>query len=60
MLTAPGIRALRPAEKPYKRFDEKGLYLLVTPTGSRLWRFKYRYRGRENHLALGAYPEVTL
>jgi hypothetical protein len=47
-------------EKPYKLSDGSGLYLLVNPTGSRLWRFKYRIERREKLLALGAYPEVNL
>ena len=46
--------------KPYKLNDGDGLYLLVNPTGSRLWRFKYRIERREKLLALGAYPEVNL
>jgi integrase len=63
-LTFAKVNAAKPREKAYKLFDEKGLYLLVTPTGSRLWRFKYRTqkRGklRENLLALGAFPDVSL
>jgi len=60
MLTESTIRALKPADKPYKRFDEKALYLLVTPAGSKLWRMQYRYGGREKLLSFGAYPEVSL
>jgi hypothetical protein len=41
-------------------FDGGGLFLLVTPEGTRLWRLKYRYAGREKLLALGAYPQVSL
>ena len=54
------IRATRPKDKPYKLRDGRGLYLLVTPTGGRLWRLRFRYGGRENMLSLGAYPEVSL
>ncbi len=54
------IRNTKPAEKPFKLADEKGLFLLVNPSGSKLWRFKYRFAGKEQLLALGAYPEVTL
>lgn len=54
------IRAARPAEKPYKLFDERGLFLLVTPAGGRLWRLRYRLAGVEKLLALGAYPDVPL
>ncbi|TSE32103.1 tyrosine-type recombinase/integrase [Tepidimonas charontis] len=60
MLTDAAIRALRPTQRPYKASDAHGLYVLVTPGGSKLWRFKYRHGGRERLLALGAYPAVTL
>ncbi|MGO9039310.1 MAG: tyrosine-type recombinase/integrase [Steroidobacteraceae bacterium] len=46
--------------KPGKHFDGGGLFLLVKPTGSKLWRFKYRFNGIEKLLALGSYPEVPL
>jgi len=60
MLTIKAIESFKPVAKAYKRYDEKGLYLLVKPNGSKLWRFKYRIRGKENHLALGIFPEVSL
>ena len=60
MLTEFALRAVKPGQKPYKRFDQHGLYLLVTPAGGRLWRWKYRYLGKEKVLALGVYPEVSL
>lgn len=65
MLNDMMIRGLKPSEKPQKFFDEKGLFLLLTPSGSRLWRFKYRFPingplRKEKLLALGAYPEVSL
>ncbi len=56
MLTEVTLRALKPREKPYKVYDERGLYLQVFPTGGRLWRLKYRVAGREKLLALGSYP----
>jgi integrase len=59
-LTDKAIKAELPAGKPRKVFDGAGLYLLVTPAGGKLWRFKYRYRGKEGLLALGAYPDVSL
>lgn len=46
--------------KPGKHFDGGGLFLDVRPNGSRYWRVKYRFGGRENLLALGVYPEVSL
>jgi len=54
------IRNAKAREKPFKLFDEKGLFLLVNPAGSKLWRLKYPFAGKEKLLALGAYPEITL
>ncbi|MEJ1470939.1 MAG: tyrosine-type recombinase/integrase [Candidatus Sedimenticola sp. (ex Thyasira tokunagai)] len=54
------IKQLKPKEKPYKAADEKGLYLLINPIGSKLWRFKYRHGGKERVCSYGAYPEVSL
>ena len=59
-LSEAKIRASKPKERPYKVFDERGLFMLVTPSGGRLWRFRYRHRGVEKLLALGAYPDVPL
>jgi integrase len=46
--------------KKYRLFDEGGLYLEVMPNGSKYWRYKYRYEGKEKRLALGVYPTVSL
>lgn len=54
------IKALKPGPKAVKVSDEKGLFLLLTPSGSRLWRFKYRFNGKEKKLAFGSYPEIPL
>lgn len=54
------IRSTKPSDKPYKLADGGGLYLLINPTGGRLWRLKYRFGGKEKLLALGAYPDVGL
>lgn len=59
-LTDKAIRALKPRESAYKEFDGQGLYISVQPNGSRLWRLKYRFGGKERLAALGAYPVVTL
>lgn len=59
-LTDVLIRSLKPESRPYKRADAGGLYLEVRPTGAKLWRFKYRFFGKDNRIALGAYPEVRL
>jgi integrase len=55
MLTDAKIKAAKPTEKPYKLTDGEGLYLLVKPNGARLWRFKYRYAGKEKVAAFGGY-----
>lgn len=54
------IRALQPRERIYKKADERGLYIEVHPSGSKLWRFKYGYLGKDKRLAFGRYPEVSL
>lgn len=60
-LTDSALRALKPRAKQYKVADEKGLYVLVTPAGGRLWKLKFRNKaGAEKKLSLGAYPEVSL
>lgn len=59
-LTDSAIKTAKPKEKPYKLSDAQGLYLLVNPNGSKLWRLKYRVGGKEKGLAFGAYPTVTL
>jgi integrase len=59
-LTDTAIRNAKPKDKPYKVTDSQGLYLLVNPRGSKLWRVKYRMNGVERKLALGPYPEITL
>lgn len=59
-LTDTKIRTAKPREKPYRLFDSGGLYLEVTPSGGRWWRWKYRIAGRENRLSLGTYLDVSL
>ena len=59
-LTDTAIKKAKPGTKPSKLSDGKGLYLLVSPAGSKLWRWKYRVLGKEKVLALGAYPAVSL
>ena len=59
-LTVVEIKSAKPKEKPYKMADEKGLYLLVNPNGSKLWKFKYRFSGVEKKLSFGAFPNVSL
>lgn len=59
-LSEAKIRTAKPAEKDYKLSDGFGLFVLVTVTGAKLWRFKYRFNGKENSLSLGSYPETSL
>jgi integrase len=68
-LSNNSLRNVKPKSKPYKLTDEKGLFLLVQPSGGMLWRMKYRIDGRdeegnpkrvEKKLSLGAFPEVSL
>jgi len=59
-LTDTEIRRSKPAETSYKISDSGGLHLLITPTGGKLWRWKYRFEGAEKLMAFGRYPEVSL
>lgn len=59
-LSDTAIRSAKPSEKPRKLFDERGLFLLVQPSGGKLWRLKYRYLGKEKKLSLGRYPDISL
>jgi integrase len=59
-LSDTAIKAAKPHEKPYKRFDTGGLYLEVRPTGAKWWRFRYRFSGKDKLLSLGVYPDVAL
>ena len=59
-LTDLQARKEAPGAKPKKLFDGGGLYLLVNPNGSKWWRWKYHFGKREQLLALGVFPEVSL
>ena len=59
-LTDTAVRAAKPANKPQKLFDDNGLFLFVTPGGTKSWRVKYRFQGREKLLTLGTYPLLSL
>ncbi len=54
------IRKAKPQEKAVALFDGGGLFVLVTPTGGKLWRFKYRFAKRERLLSFGSYPEISI
>ncbi|NMZ58304.1 Arm DNA-binding domain-containing protein [Pseudomonas nitroreducens] len=55
-----GLSALQPKDRPYKVSAGAGLFLEVNPHGSKLWRLKYRFGGKENRISLGAFPAVSL
>jgi Arm domain-containing DNA-binding protein len=59
-LTHTAILKASATDTACKLSDGDGLHLLVKPGGSKLWRFRYRYMGKENMLALGPFPEVSL
>ena len=59
-LTDIRIGNAQPKEKTYTLTDGEGMFLMVKPNGSKLWRYRYRLNGRQKPYAIGAYPEVTL
>ncbi len=59
-LTDTAIRNAKPGDKPYPIRDEKSLYLIINPSGSKWWRWDYRFAGKRKTLSMGVYPEVGL
>lgn len=59
-LTDSAIKAAKPKANQYKLHDEKGLLMIMRPSGGKLWRLKYRFSGKEKQLTIGSYPEVGL
>ena len=59
-LTDIAIRSAKPQAKTVRLFDGGGLYLEVSPTGGKWWRWKYRFDGKEKRLSFGVYPDVSL
>jgi integrase len=59
-LTDMKVLKAKPQDRPVSLFDGGGLYLLVTPSGGKLWRFKYRFDKKEKKIAFGSYPETSL
>jgi len=59
-LTDTTIKNSKAREKTYKLYDERGLYLEISPTGGKWWRFKFRFEDKEKRLSLGTYPDVSL
>ncbi len=60
MLKAAEISGFPAVDTPYKKTDERGLYLLIKPNGSKLWYFKYRFGGKEKKMPIGQFPEIGL
>lgn len=59
-LTDIQVKNAKAKEKETTLFDGGGLYVKITPSGGKLWHLKYRYRGKDKKLCLGAYPAVSL
>lgn len=59
-LTETAVRQAKPRDRKFKLFDQGGLFLLVTPQGSKLWRYKYRIGTREGLLSIGRYPDIGI
>jgi hypothetical protein len=59
-LSNAAVRSTKPRQKPFKRADDRGLYLLVQTNGSRLWRMNYSFAGRQRTAAFGIYPDISL
>ncbi|HEX9020902.1 MAG TPA: integrase arm-type DNA-binding domain-containing protein, partial [Nitrospirota bacterium] len=59
-LSEQKVKKAKSRQKQVTHFDGGGLFLLVSPSGGKLWRFKYRFGGKEKILAFGKYPEITL
>lgn len=60
MLNDTQIRKAKPQDKPYKLTDGNGLYIVINPNGSKLWRYRFRLDGKESVFAIGAYPDISL
>lgn len=60
LLTDTAVRVAKKLPEPYKLKDSRGLYIEIRPTGTKLWRYRYRFAGRETMLSLGEYPDVSL
>lgn len=59
-LTDTKVKNSKPKSKPYKLYDSEGLYLVVRPTGTKSWYFRYKFGGKESQIHLGNYPAVSL
>ena len=60
MLKDQQVKNAKPTDQPYTLRDERGLFLVVTPSGGKLWRWKYRFGGKEKLMSYGQYPDLSL
>ena len=60
MLTETEVYMAIPSKRPYKLADAGGMFLLVTPSGGKLWRLKYRIDGKEKQLSIGSASSITI
>ena len=59
-LNALTVQSAKPKDKSYKLSDGRGLYLEISPSGGKWWRYKYRFEGKEKRISLGTYPDISL
>lgn len=59
-LNALTVQSAKPKDKSYKLSDGRGLYLEISPSGGKWWRYKYRFDGKEKRISLGTYPDISL
>jgi hypothetical protein len=59
-LTDIKVRSAKPQEKEYTLVDGDGMFLLIHPNGSKYWRFRFRFGGKQHLMAFGVYPETSL
>lgn len=60
MLTVSKVKAAKPKAKQYKVYDERGLFIIIKPTGAKWWRFRYRFNDKDREISMGVYPDVSL
>lgn len=60
MLTVSKVNAAKPKAKQYKVYDERGLFIIIKPNGSKWWRFRYRFNDKDREISMGVYPDVSL
>ena len=60
VITSAAVKQAQPAGKTKRLYDERGLYLEISPAGGKWWRLKYRFAGKEKRLSLGVYPDISL